>query len=219
MRQTSLLILALLLTAGLALAQEAPKRKSGLWDITRTSTYTEDRPSHMKLCVDAASDNALRQLAEGMRGESCTTDKLSRDGDNLVVEATCKLSASTSRTHAVISGNFDSGYTIQSKSTYKPPLAGKAEGHALLVAKWTGPCPAGQRPGEAIMDNGAKLDSDGIVQSPRVKKSKSDASDKSQPKHGSSLLPPGVTPELLMQGKDHVPPPSRVPANPPVPSQ
>ena len=146
MRQTSLLILALLLTADVAFAQEAPKRKSGLWDITRTSTYTEDRPGHAQLCVDEASDNALRQLAEGMRGESCTTDKLSRDGDNLVVNATCKLRTSTSRTHAVITGKLHSEYTIRSKSTYEPPLAGKAEGHAVLVAKWTGPCAAASTP-------------------------------------------------------------------------
>src|SRR5208283_473199 len=129
MRQATLLILALL-TLDLACAQDAPKRKSGLWEITRTSTYTQEQPRKIQMCVDQASDNALKQLAEGMRGETCTTDKQSHDGDKLVVDATCKLSGSTSKTHAVITGTFESAYTIDSKSTYEPPLAHAATGHA-----------------------------------------------------------------------------------------
>jgi len=206
MRQTLLIILSLLLTAGPTFAQEAPKRKSGLWDITRTSTYTEDQPHHMRLCVDEASDNALLQLAEGMRGEACGTDKLSRDGDNLVVDATCKLRASTSQTHAVITGKFDSGYTIQSKSTYKPPLAGKAEGHAVLVAKWTGPCLAGQRPGETIMENGARVDSSGVAYAP---KAKADSKDKNK----------NPTKDQIKDKKAVVPVPASTSTNPPVPNQ
>jgi hypothetical protein len=206
MRQASLLLISLLLTMNLAWAQDAPKRKSGLWEITRTSTYTEEQPRRSQLCVGEASDNPLQQLAEGMRGEACTTSKLSRDGDNLVVDATCKLRASTSQTHAVISGKFDSTYTIQSKSTYNPPLAGKATGHAVLVAKWTGPCAPGQHPGDEVLNNGAKVDSSGFAQAPKVK---STAKDKNK----------DPTKQLNKDKKAAVPAPARPPANPPVPSQ
>src|SRR5208283_2058900 len=66
MRQITLLLIALL-AANLVCAQgAAPKRKSGLWEITRTSTYTQDKPKRIQLCVDEASDNALLQLPEGM---------------------------------------------------------------------------------------------------------------------------------------------------------
>jgi hypothetical protein len=208
MRQTLLFILALLLTLDLTWAQDAPKRKSGLWEITRTSSYTEEQPRRIQLCVDQASDNPLQQLAEGMRGETCTADKVSRDGDKLVVEATCKLRASTAKTHAIITGKFDSGYTVQSQSTYKPPLAGKATGHAVLVAKWTGPCAAGQHPGDEMLSNGATVDSKGIVHTPKVKM---DPRDKNQNtgKDKRSISAPQPPP----------PPPPRPPANPPVPGQ
>ena len=201
MRQAPLLLLSLLLAVDLAQAQDPPKRKSGLWEITRTSTYTEEQPRRIQLCVDEASDNALQQLAEGMRGEACTTDK---------VDATCRLRSSTSKTHAVISGKFDSTYTVQSKSTYNPPLAGKATGHAVLVAKWTGPCAAGQRPGDEILNNGAKVTSSGEAQAPKVK---TEAKDKTKDKSKDPSK------DKSKDKKAAVPAPARTPANPPVPSQ
>jgi len=175
MRQATLLLL-ILLVANHVSAQDAPKRKSGLWEITRTTTYTQEKPKRIQVCVDEASDNALQQVAEGMRGETCTTNKLSQDGDKLVVDATCTLRATTAQTHAVINGKFDSAYTIESKSTYKPPLAGFTAGHAQLVARWTGPCAKGQHPGESILDTGVVSDSSGALEGPRptVKNAKAD---------------------------------------------
>jgi hypothetical protein len=198
MRQATLLLLTLL-AANLAWAQDAPKRKSGLWEITRTSTYTLDKPKHIQLCVDEASDNALLQLAEGMRGEVCTTSKVSHDGDKLIVDATCTLRASTAQTHAVISGKFDSAYTVESKSTYKPPLAHAATGHAQLVARWTGPCTPGQHPGDTIFDSGVIADSNGKLEEPKAKSVKAaDTSDKTTKGKHIGKVPakgtPGATP-------------------------
>jgi len=111
------------------------------------------------MCIDQASDNALRQLAEGMRNERCETSKVVRDGDKLVVDAVCKLgqTKTMATTHAVISGKFDSAYKIESKSTFDPPIQGKAQGTTLMEAKWTGACKADQRPGDVILPNGAKM--------------------------------------------------------------
>src|SRR5204863_6892660 len=139
MRQAMLLFFTLILAASFAQAQDVLKRKSGLWEIKRMSTRTDDKPITSQMCVDEATDNALRRLAEGMRSENCQIEKMSRDGDKLVVDATCKLRHRyVSKTHAVITGKFDSAYKIESKSTYDPPLVDKAEGHAVLEAKWTG---------------------------------------------------------------------------------
>jgi hypothetical protein len=191
MRQSTLLLLALLAT-NLVWAQDVPKRKSGAWEITRTSTYTQDQPRRGQLCVDKASDDALLQLAEGMRGEVCKTNKLSHDGDTLVVDATCTLRASTAQTHALISGNFDSAYTVESKSTYTPPLAGAATGHARFTAKWTGPCPPGLKPGETLLETGAKIDTSGVEHAPQVREAKADGSNKKKAKHSGAQSPAGT---------------------------
>jgi hypothetical protein len=42
MRNITLIFLTLLLAVGSALAQEVPKRESGLWEMTRTTTRTDD---------------------------------------------------------------------------------------------------------------------------------------------------------------------------------
>jgi hypothetical protein len=157
------LFLVLALAAAVAQAQDVPKRKSGLWEVTRTTTRTDVRldgkSKVMQYCIDQQSDNALRQLAEGMRNESCKIDKQSRDGDKLVVDAVCKLgtTGSTAKTHAVVTGKFDSAYKIESHSTFQPAMLGKSEGNAVLTAKWLGPCKADQKPGDVILDNGRKL--------------------------------------------------------------
>jgi hypothetical protein len=178
MRKAPLLFFIVLLGVGCVSAQELPKRKSGQWEITRTSMRTEDQPRTMQLCVDGATDNAFLQLAEGERHESCKTDKLIRDGDRLVVDATCQVRHAISKTHAVITGKFDSAYRVESKSTYNPPLFGAAQGHAVLVAKWTGPCPAGQRPGDMIMPSGLKVN---INDEAQAMKDKADAKAKGIP--------------------------------------
>lgn len=158
MRNYLRLIVILLLGAGLVQAQEAPpQRKSGLWDITRTSTRTGGAPRHLQLCVAQAGDNALRWLAEGVRDENCHVDKLTRSDTKLVVDAKCELRNVNSQTHAVITGTFDSAYRIESSSTYQPPLGVNDKGSAVLEAKWSGPCKADQRPGDLILANGKKV--------------------------------------------------------------
>ena len=159
MRQAILLFLTLILAASFAQAQDVPKRKSGLWELKRTTARTEGKERIVQLCIDQASDNAFRQLAEGMRSESCKTEKVRRDGDRLLVDAVCNLGRAhvTAKTQAVITGKFDSAYKIESKSTYDPPMRGKAEGSALLEARWLGVCKPDQRPGDYILANGVKL--------------------------------------------------------------
>ena len=159
MRQAILLFLTLVLAAFFAQAQDVPKRKSGLWELKRTTERTEGKERIVQLCIDEASDNVFRQLAEGMRRESCKTEKVRREGDRLLVDAVCNLGRAQviAKTQAVITGKFDSAYKIESKSTYDPPMRGKAEGSALLEARWLGACKPDQRPGDYILSNGVKL--------------------------------------------------------------
>jgi hypothetical protein len=152
-----LLFFTLILAAGLAQAQDVPKRKSGLWEVSRTTVRTEGKPNMVQMCIDEASDNAIRQLAEGTRSENCKTDKLRREGDQLIVDAVCNFGRTKTTTHAVITGKFDSAYKIESKSTYDPPMRGNAEGNSVLEARWLGACKPDQRPGDYIHANGLTL--------------------------------------------------------------
>ena len=158
MRQAAL-FLVLIFTAALVQAQapapESPKRKSGLWEIK--NVRSEDKAWVVKMCVDQATDDALLHLNGPARKESCKADKVQRSGDQTTVDAVCTQSRSTATTHAVITGKFDSAYKVETKSTYDPPLRGKAEGTTTLEARWLGPCGADQKPGDVVLDDGRKV--------------------------------------------------------------
>jgi Protein of unknown function (DUF3617) len=158
MHRTSLFLI-LISVAIAAQAQDVPQRKSGLWEITRTTVRTQGKPRITQWCIDQKSDNAVHQLAEGMRNEVCAIDKMSRDGDKLVVDGVCQLgmTGATAKTHAVITGKFDSAYKVESRSTFEPPVFGKSEGTGVISARWTGPCKADQKPGDVILENGRKV--------------------------------------------------------------
>jgi Protein of unknown function (DUF3617) len=79
-----------------------------------------------------------------------------------VVDSVCSMGGGTSTSHAVITGDFSSAYTMQITSTHHggasvPGMASGGEMGMTIQAKWLGPCPAGERPGDMIMGNGMKI--------------------------------------------------------------
>src|SRR5712671_1250684 len=63
------------------------------------------------------------------------------------------IDAATS--HAVITGSFDSAYTMTVTSESDALPGGKMT--MTIAAKWLGPCTADQKPGDMIMGNGFKM--------------------------------------------------------------
>ncbi|MDR6886423.1 MULTISPECIES: DUF3617 domain-containing protein [Variovorax] len=141
-----------------AMAIDYPARKPGLWEIqTGDGTAAKGASQTIQQCIDAASDKALRDMGQGMGKDACSRQELRNEGGKLVVDSVCKIGSTTATSHAVMSGDFSSAYRMESKSTYSPPLMGRAEGSAVIEAKWIGPCKAGQKPGDMIMSNGMKM--------------------------------------------------------------
>ncbi|BEP39896.1 DUF3617 domain-containing protein [Variovorax sp. V15] len=143
-----------------ALALDFPARKPGLWEIrTGDGSGGKDAAAGhtMQQCIDAASDKALRDMGQGMGKDLCSKQELSSDGGKLVMDSVCKIGNTVATSHAVMSGDFGTAYRMESKSSYSPPLMGRAEGHSVMEAKWIGPCKADQKPGDMVMPNGMKM--------------------------------------------------------------
>ena len=162
MRQ-AVLLLVMLLGATPVLAADLPQRASGLWELKVQSFRREDART-MQMCVDQKTDNAFRQLVELRRNENCKKVTVRRDGDKQLVDAECKLGGGEnySKTHAVITGSFDSKYVIESTSTFNRPIHDQSEGATKIEARWTGPCQADQKPGDVIAANGTKYNLDDL---------------------------------------------------------
>jgi hypothetical protein len=148
-RMGSLLLGGAVLVSGVALAQ-TPQRKPGLWQQTISSTGAGMPSQTMSMCTDEKVDDLI--AARGSQNQSCEQQSVRRDGKAFVVDSVCRSGKTTVRTHGRFSGDFNTQYTGELRSTFEPPMQGMKEMTQKIEARWIGPCKPGQKPGDISMD-------------------------------------------------------------------
>src|ERR1700685_1320165 len=162
---TPRLIFTLLITlvAMPVLAADMPARKAGLWEITTGAGNT----MAIRQCIDSATDQMMQSRAGAGPGTGpgagpgartpapCSKRDVQKTGDTVTIDSACTVAGRTVNTHAVVTGSFDSAYTMTVTSQGDGIPAGA--GTMTMSAKWLGPCAADQRPGDMIMPNGMKI--------------------------------------------------------------
>ena len=108
--------LALAFIATPATAQDMPARKAGLWEMTMTFEGRGAPPQTMQQCIDAATDKAMQDMSQGMRGQSCSKREVKKVGNTIVFDSVCSMGAGTTTSHGVVSGDFNSAYTVKVNS-------------------------------------------------------------------------------------------------------
>jgi hypothetical protein len=156
MTQTKSLSLSLLLMAALiageAGAADAPKRKSGLWEMkTQMSGMPAAMPERgpIQMCVDQASDNMMQERAK--EKSNCSVMDVNRSAGKITIHSVCKYEDTTTTSDAVITGDMDSNYKNDMTIKYSPPRDGLSTMKITQEARWLGPCKAGQKPGDIMM--------------------------------------------------------------------
>ena len=144
MKQLLPLAILCLLAAGAA-AQDTPRRKSGLWEVSMSSPQMP-APMVSRQCVDEKTDDMSKGASRG-GAEKCSKQSVRREGGNVVVESVCLIDGSTATTRGVFSGDFNSSYKGEMTTRFAPPLHGSAESKMNFQARLTGPCAPGQKPG------------------------------------------------------------------------
>ena len=150
-----LLIPACLFGALPAAADELPKRKAGLWELKMAFGGRESPLQNIQQCTDAETDALMTTNFGGGMGDKCDKPKISKSGDTFTVESRCRIGGTTMATRAVITGDFNSAYTVA-----VTPLEGGGQGSdraMTMQAKWVGPCRQGQRAGDIIMPGGIRI--------------------------------------------------------------
>jgi hypothetical protein len=130
---------------------ELPNREAGLWEI---NTGVGDRTVKLQQCIDAATDHALQTGGGGMPQRDCSKHDVQKSADTTTIDSVCTVAGKTRTSHIVITGSFDSAYTMT--------VTGQSEGQparppVTISAKWLGPCTADQKPGDTIMPDGTKM--------------------------------------------------------------
>ncbi len=129
---------AALALASAGAANDAPKRKSGQWEIS--SAVGGQPPATEKVCIDASKDDIALAAGSGTPQENCESATIKQEGEAFVTQSVCKLRNSTVTSRGVFTGSFDSAYKGEVDTNYNPPMYGRAQVKTIIEAKLTGPC-------------------------------------------------------------------------------
>ena len=144
--------------AGIALAQDYPKLKSGHWELTMTTSKANNAaPQRSTMCIDDALQREMMSMGAGMSREMCTRNEFKRDGARFVGSAECKMGESKILSRSVMTLTGDTAYHTEISATYEPPFMGMKDSQTVLDGKYMGACPAGMVAGDFVGPNGQKF--------------------------------------------------------------
>ena len=146
-----------LLPASTALAVELPVRKAGLWEMKMVRTGGTIPDMTMQHCTDATTDKQMSgSFTPGK--DTCQKQDIQKTATGFVSDSVCGAGGMTITSHAEITGDFNSAYTVKVTSkTEGGPSGVPRDGTTTIEAKWLGACKADQKPGDIVMPGGFKL--------------------------------------------------------------
>ncbi|HZR71363.1 DUF3617 domain-containing protein [Bradyrhizobium sp.] len=141
-----------LLAAVPATAEDAPARKPGLWEV-KTSIDDRGRAVTVQQCIDAATDQMLQSSTGPLAAPICAKREVKKSEGGMTIDTQCTFNGKPASAHAVVSGSFDSAYTM----TVTAEGVDLPATRMTMDAKWLGACAADQRPGDVVMAGGVKV--------------------------------------------------------------
>ena len=145
---------------GSAGAQDLPSRRAGLWEITMTEEGKKAAPQLMQQCIDAKTDQMMQNFGSSLGAEMCSKQEVKKVGATIVIDAECQMGPMRSVSHSVVSGDFNSNYTVRVTTRMEGlPAAAQAMagGTRVIQARWTGACTPEQRPGDMVLPDGRTM--------------------------------------------------------------
>jgi hypothetical protein len=162
MRRDPAVIAVVFLAASPVYALDLPTRKPGLWEL-KMEFQGHNLPAQlMQQCTDANTDKLMTLNFGGAAERNCQKRDIQRSGNAITVDSVCQFGEMTTTSHATVTGDFNSAYTVQVNSTRQggrpiPGVAPGGETRMTIAAKWLGPCTSGQKPGDVMMGSGMKM--------------------------------------------------------------
>jgi hypothetical protein len=150
--------LCLVLSAGSASADDLPVRKAGLWELKMVRSGSAMPEMTMQHCTDETVDKEMNNNVSPMAKQICARQDIKKTATGFVTDSVCTVAGVSMTTHADISGDFNSGYTVTSTTHSDKGPAGKPlDAITKIQAKWMGDCQPGQKPGDIMMPGGFRL--------------------------------------------------------------
>ena len=152
---TALGLLVLLPAAG-AQAIDLPTRKAGLWEMKMVRTGGSVPDMTMQHCTDATTDKQMSTSFSPGK-ETCARQDIQKTATGYVSDSVCSVAGVSVTSHAEITGDFNSAYTVKTTSHSEGGPTGAHDVSMTIEAKWLGACKADQKAGDIVMPGGMKM--------------------------------------------------------------
>ena len=119
--------------ASAAHAGDGPQRKPGLWE---SKIQTNGATLISQMCVDAATEAAMRSKTDGYMKQNCSRYEKREEGGKWITDSVCTFAGTQVTGHTVTTGDDAAVHTV---------------GTTNADARWLGPCKPGQKPGVPMM--------------------------------------------------------------------
>src|SRR5690242_21265328 len=96
-----------------ARAVELPVRKAGLWEMKMVRTGGSMPDMTMQHCTDASTDKQM-STSYSPGKETCVKQDIQKTATGYVSDSVCSVAGMTVTSHAEITGDFNSAYTVKS---------------------------------------------------------------------------------------------------------
>src|ERR1039458_4112309 len=89
--------------------------------------------------------------------EACSKRDIAKTATGYVSDSVCSVGGATMTSHADVTGDFNSAYTVKSAAHSDKGPGGVHDVTSTIEAKWLGPCKPDQKPGDIVMPGGFKM--------------------------------------------------------------
>src|SRR6266702_6029802 len=139
-------------------AVELPVRKAGLWEMKMQRTGSPAPDMTMQHCTDETTDKEMSSSFSPMGKEICSKQDIQKTATGFVSDSVCGVAGMSIASHAEITGDFNSAYTVKSTShSERGPTGVPRDSTTTIQAKWLGACKPDQKAGDIMMPGGMKM--------------------------------------------------------------
>ena len=139
-------------------AVELPVRKAGLWEMKTMRTGSPVPEMTIQHCTDETTDKEMSSSFSPVSKEMCSKQDVVKTAAGYVTDSVCTVAGMTITSHAEITGDFNSAYTVKSTShSQGGPAAVPRDSTTTIESKWLGACKSDQKPGDILMPGGTKM--------------------------------------------------------------
>ncbi|MGJ4997925.1 DUF3617 domain-containing protein [Bradyrhizobium sp. HKCCYLR20261] len=143
-----------------ARAVDLPVRKAGLWELKMMRSGSQQPDATMQHCTDESTDKEMNNFASPMAQQVCSKQEIQKTATGYVSDSVCNFGGINTTSHADITGDFNSAYTVKTMSKVQGGAAGTTgvkDTAMTIEAKWLGACKPDQKPGDIVMPGGMKM--------------------------------------------------------------